>query len=914
MTACRNKARGAVVAALAGALTLGAAPVMALADGASLMDVSDLQNAFMRGTVASYTVGTTEYDGNDPVTVKKGKIADSEITITSVVPDGAGSEAVDVPAAGDTWYYEKADGRDADEDRTIVKVNGEWWKCIGNSWDAVESKGAGEYMAATTYDGSKGIGVNEEMGVEGFQTAPAVKFTIVADSLEGARVMKDLGDGEFTDELTYEYGVRWDDLVVVLDGVEINSGVDFEVYEKNEDNPSVKSSGILPGTYEVVITGDDYEGEEKYDLTVGKLDLSTLDLYLDDVTVGHSAPSIKDVKGADKLGGTNSGSYLDGKYLNFDIDKTWATNGTGEYTYTITVKDTEAAAEAAKRIEGTGTVKVSCVKPAAEDASWTYDGEALTNEQTIDVDASLEKDDVENWKLKSLDLSKLGGTYLDADNEEQDLQSGQFAYTLYNAKGEEVDGFAAKGKYKLVLETVPSELGFDVKTSRTVIYIDYKQGIIGTADTVFTFDGKVVTDLTDTNAVTYSGQDMMDRLGIQVKDTQGNVLEAGADYTVTIRDSQKRVVDQIVDVDTYTVSVTSDSFAITGADDNNADSIEIQVKPFAVNASTARVTFPTAITYTESYLEDYVVKTRDVTFVPYTGEDIVPVVEVALTEDEDGEPVWTTLDSTLYDLDYSFSAKEGAVANDKVDSVNKVGWYKFNLTIDAKETDNFTGSDEQFGSADGKSHGGKYAHVADTKVFVDVPNTEYYAQSVYTAVNEGYVEGMGGTDLFMPNKSMSRAEMVCVLYRMAGGTAQGEDWVASPNDKTYLSRFSDVKGDEFFAQALAWAAKAGVVTGYEDGTFGPADDVTVEQYVTMLARYAEVKGDYEAVDTDAVLAGVADGSQVSEFGQDAVAWAVESGYLAQGGADIQPQSPVTRGRAVTIAVRYQPAQADVIAR
>ena len=31
MTACRNKAKGAVAAALAGALTLGAAPVMALA-------------------------------------------------------------------------------------------------------------------------------------------------------------------------------------------------------------------------------------------------------------------------------------------------------------------------------------------------------------------------------------------------------------------------------------------------------------------------------------------------------------------------------------------------------------------------------------------------------------------------------------------------------------------------------------------------------------------------------------------------------------------------------------------------------------------------------------------------------------------------------------------------------------------
>ena len=67
-------------------------------------------------------------------------------------------------------------------------------------------------------------------------------------------------------------------------------------------------------------------------------------------------------------------------------------------------------------------------------------------------------------------------------------------------------------------------------------------------------------------------------------------------------------------------------------------------------------------------------------------------------------------------------------------------------------------------------------------------------------------------------------------------------------------------------------------------------------------------------DTDAVLAGVADGDEVSGYARDAVAWAVENGYVASNGNLIDPQGTVYRGRVVTIAVRYQPEQANLITR
>ena len=918
MTACRNKARGAVVAALAGALTLGAAPVMALAvDGGASLQAADLDEAIMAGTVAGYKVGIRDYKGSGPVSLSMTDVlsGDSEIVITSVTPAGEDADAVDYK--GDTYYYKKVTG--AVDEKSSVKFNGEWYQWLTDQ--DFEDLTTGDYIAVIDNLTGEGYAGGESYSV------PAVEFSVTADALDGAKVMKELKDLDgnligYTDELTWESGQNWSDLKVVLNDKPVTSA-SFAVYAQNQASGNLIDDEILPGTYEIVITGSEaYDNDRvEYDVTVSKLNLADLGLTLADVK-GDAAPTFDDLCDQnedvmdDKLGGVATDAILD-----FAISgKTWETSGLGEYTYTLSVKDGatvngvngQDGYKVSDLVEGTATITFNRINASAADVDWTYDGKQISD-GSITVDASAEKDDLANSVLKSLDFTKFGGTYADITDPGTtgELTSDQIAYKIYDAEGKEVSSLGAKGTYKVVVEAVPSKLGWNVDRSELTLNVTVKQGTIGSANVVFTYDGSVKQTQID---VKYDAADYVSRLGIQVTDSKGNALKEGTDYEVTVKNNKGDVVDSAVDVDTYTVTVSSDTYELGGSV-SGVESIKINIESLELTAANTRVTFPTAITYNDPVWNNKTQKFDDnyVTFVPYTGEDIVPVVEVAYTTDEDGDPVWTTLDAALYDLAFGYDADldgkfDGSAS--RPEAINKVGRYSVAFQIDPADTKNVYTEKLVWDNNDSEG----FTVTDKVKVFVDVPNTEYYAQSVYTAVNEGYVEGMGGTDLFMPNKSMSRAEMVCVLYRMAGGTAQGEDWVASPNDKTYLSKFSDVKGDEFFAQALAWAAKAGVVTGYEDGSFGPADDVTVEQYVTMLARYAKVVGNYEAVDTDEVLAGVADGSQVSEFGQDAVAWAVESGYLAQGGADIQPQSPVTRGRAVTIAVRYQPAQADVIAK
>ncbi|HIY50447.1 MAG TPA: S-layer homology domain-containing protein [Candidatus Olsenella avicola] len=907
MTACTNnggsRARRAVTAALVGVLSVGAAPMVALATEAApvagdvqLQAATDEQ-AFMAGTVAGYTVGDKEVEGSDPVTVKKSELADSVITITSVTPEGEDAKAV--KAEGDTYYYQKTDSPDTG---SCIRVDGTWYKWVDQTFANLS---VGDYIALATFEPNTSIAPGE-------YDAPVLQFSVVADSLEGAKVMKDLGNDEYTDELTWESGQNWDDLVVVMNGKEITSA-DFAVYAKNQDTGDLKTKEILPGTYEVVITGSgDYDKQQvKYDVTVGKLDLADLGLTLADVK-GDTAPTFDGLKSQNadamaKLGGVATSSILD-----FSIDgKTWETGGLGEYTYTLSVKDGatvdgvngQNGYKVSDLVEGTAEITFNRVSANASSVDWTYDGKDISSSTVISVDASAEKDDLDSWELKALDLSKFGGTYTDVTTlDEETLASGEFGYTIKNAKGEVVTDMSKKGTYYVTLEAKPSELGWNVERTATTVKVMVKAGTVGTADTVFTFDGEVTQAVSEP----YDGQDFLARLGILVKDSEGNVLEEGVDYEVEARnDATNEVVTEIVDQGTYTVTVSSDSYEFDTAGDS--ETIKVTVETLNLDSKNTRVSFPTSITYTTGSGDSL----TEHTFIPYTGEEIVPVVEVALTADEDGEPVWTELDSSLYDLTFGYAEEldNGVYKTEKtVDSMVAEGYYKVSFAVDSKETKNVAGSIDFANPVDGNPIG---YHVADTKVFVDVPNTAYYAQPIYTAVNQGYIVGLGGSNMFGPDQSITRADMVCVLYRMAGGSV--DDDMVTDADKAYLSKFEDVDPNGYYAQAVAWATKAGIVKGYGT-TFGTERNITTEEFVTMLARYADMCGTDVTVDVDEVLAGTPDGDKVTGYAREAMAWAVENGYVGKDGNLLDPQGNVSRGRAVTIAVRYQPEQNDVVGK
>ena len=126
-------------------------------------------------------------------------------------------------------------------------------------------------------------------------------------------------------------------------------------------------------------------------------------------------------------------------------------------------------------------------------------------------------------------------------------------------------------------------------------------------------------------------------------------------------------------------------------------------------------------------------------------------------------------------------------------------------------------------------------------------SSDYWAaENIYAANELGYMTGIGGTDLFMPEANITRAQLAKVFANMAGHVDNG---LHTP------SKFDDVNAMSWYAECVAWASEAGIVTGYDDTTFGPEDNATREQVAVMLYRYAAAQGkDVTVADADATLA------------------------------------------------------------
>lgn len=163
--------------------------------------------------------------------------------------------------------------------------------------------------------------------------------------------------------------------------------------------------------------------------------------------------------------------------------------------------------------------------------------------------------------------------------------------------------------------------------------------------------------------------------------------------------------------------------------------------------------------------------------------------------------------------------------------------------------------------------------------FSDVEPGTPTADCVSYAAYHGILMGVGNGH-FDPDGLVTRAMAVTVLYRMSGETA-------GP-----AGAFSDVSADDWFAPAAAWAAKEGIATGYEDGTFRPHLPVTRAQLSALFHRIA---GAPREMNKEQVLSEFTDGDQVPDYARESMAWALENRLFTGMVTDtIYPGLSVTR--------------------
>ena len=114
----------------------------------------------------------------------------------------------------------------------------------------------------------------------------------------------------------------------------------------------------------------------------------------------------------------------------------------------------------------------------------------------------------------------------------------------------------------------------------------------------------------------------------------------------------------------------------------------------------------------------------------------------------------------------------------------------------------------------------------------------------------------------------------------------------------YLMQFSDVAGNDWYTEAVRWAASEHIMGGYGNGLFGTNDSVSREQIATILWRY---KGSPEAGQN----AGFADGNAIDSYAMEAVDWARANGIMnGRTGNSFVPQDSATRAEVATALMNY----------
>lgn len=169
----------------------------------------------------------------------------------------------------------------------------------------------------------------------------------------------------------------------------------------------------------------------------------------------------------------------------------------------------------------------------------------------------------------------------------------------------------------------------------------------------------------------------------------------------------------------------------------------------------------------------------------------------------------------------------------------------------------------------------------DTFPFTDVSASDSCYKAVKYVYENGIMDGKSDTT-FAPDGTMTRAQLVEALYRLAG----------SPDVSGMKEPFLDVNSRTASYNAIVWAYNKGIVSGIALGMlFSPNCLVTRAQLSAMLYRYAgspQVSGSLSYIDR----------YLVPSYAKNAVIWASQNGVVAPTGSrTFSPLCAATRADA-----------------
>ncbi len=172
--------------------------------------------------------------------------------------------------------------------------------------------------------------------------------------------------------------------------------------------------------------------------------------------------------------------------------------------------------------------------------------------------------------------------------------------------------------------------------------------------------------------------------------------------------------------------------------------------------------------------------------------------------------------------------------------------------------------------------------------FDDVMSDYWAYSNIATSYNQNILIGISETK-FAPKMPVSRAMLAAIMYRIAKG-----------EEADAYSQFKDVNSSSWYAKYVVWARKNNIIKGYDGVYFGPDDNITREQMVTVIYRYLKKSTNL----SDTKLSKYADAKDVSGYAIEPMKWALEQGII-KGVSEkrLSPKTNVTRAQMATFIKR-----------
>ena len=177
--------------------------------------------------------------------------------------------------------------------------------------------------------------------------------------------------------------------------------------------------------------------------------------------------------------------------------------------------------------------------------------------------------------------------------------------------------------------------------------------------------------------------------------------------------------------------------------------------------------------------------------------------------------------------------------------------------------------------------------------FKDIDNTSTYYEAAEFLHEQGILSGMD-EGIFAPDYPLSRPMIVTMLWRLSG----------CPDVNVKSNTFKDVNQTTWYAKPVTWASQKGIAAGIGNNEFGININLTREQLMVFLYRYA----DFMDLDTeqgnDVNLTVFTDYKDISDYSMQSFKWAFWNGFVEYSGTSLSPKLNVTRGEAALAVYKF----------